>query len=520
MTHIPLAPGGAVADLQAGWEAVTDVRPFAEAERQSNLIEHGFSPLWRGVVRLLSSLPIIGNTNPVKQAAADITFSDTARAERFEAFVGALRSQYSAEITDEVVALTALSPANYLSLSKMREARDVALMRECLTHNQQFTNRIEVKVWNWENMRRVGHVALLMRHELTDGGDTKLTGPDAETYASWWPGGDFDASPDEGQVSGLEAKISDRLEFDIQTQRGFAGSYTSDMYSEMSQRAREGLESGRFAPLPGQVPINIYQGGEDEAPNVSWGKEPDASIAMPMAGYNERPHPGGTGTDANGVVVPTLTTFGLSVDAIKTYWETEAIGNDAAQFKLVSTDRNCSGMAARLLKAGGAHAFLPVPEAVLFLDPNTMRRYTTDLMTEVTALNAKADTVDASFGRLFTEDEGADESGVTPSYSVRLARAQEAIASLPRATQASMQALNNALNECKTEAGDYEGMMRQMKAMVGGLHNHVNGPFGSDINKALRSAYELYSAIRGAAHEAGYLREASDSDIPSDFFDN
>ena len=80
--------------------------------------------------------------------------------------------------------------------------------------------------------------------------------------------------------------------------------------------------------------------------------------------------------------------------------------------------------------------------------------------------------------------------------------------------------LGNALNECKTEAGDYEGMMRQMKAMVGGLHNHVNGPFGSDINKALRSAYELYSAIRGAAHEAGYLREASDSDIPSDFFDN
>ncbi|KKB62254.1 hypothetical protein WM40_18265 [Robbsia andropogonis] len=504
-------PGTTVADLKADWGAVTDVRPFAEAERKSNLIEHGFSPLWRGVVRVLSNLPIIGNTDAVKQAAADITFSDTARAERFDAFVGALRSQYGEAVSHEAIALTSLSPANYLSLSKMREVRDVAQMRESLTHNQQFSNRVEVKVWPWENMSRVGHVALMLRHEKTEGGEITRADGEAETYASWWPGAEEEREGEQVKEGELQEKITSLTRA---PRLGVPTTFRENKILELSARAQRGLMSGKFQPKEGQVLLPAEKGEE-----AQWGMEPEFSIAMPMAGYNERPVAVGTG-EKEQTTAPALTTFGLNGPQIKNYWEKDVLGDESAQFALVSADSNCSGMAARLLKAGGAGAFVPVPTAQIFLDPNTMHRYSVELMREVTALNAKADAVDRAIGAL-PKTVGQEGAAAAPiSQAERVTLAQAAIAALHPSARASMQTLSNVLNACQTEAADYEGMMQQMKALVGGLHDHVNGPFGSDINKALRAAYELYDTIRGAAHKASYLHDTMESDIASDFFDD
>ncbi|KKB62252.1 hypothetical protein WM40_18255 [Robbsia andropogonis] len=493
MTNDSLSQGGLLTDFQSDATTVTDIRPFAEAERRSNLVEYGVSPFWRGMVRILSNLPIIGNTNVVKQAAADITFSDTTRAERFEAFVGALRSQYGAEITDKVVAITALSPTNYLSLSKMREARDVAAMRQGVTHNQRFQNRVEVKVWNWENMNRVGHVSLLLRHPIANHGRTVLKGDKAETYASWWPGNELPTSTDNSLVDNVVDKIVHRLAF-TGTALGRTSDYANDVYAEMSERTREGLEEGRLQPLPGQVPMN-YIDDSTNLPTTTWGMEPNASIAMPMAGYNEKPYVDAAGKEENYMEF-TWTPFGLDGGAIKTYWETEIKGNKSAQFKIFSTDWNCSGVSARLLKAGGAEAFLPVPETTLLMDPNTMRRYATDLMTEVTALNAKSEAIDAMFSKLFVLEMEADENGAPPTFSVRFKRVQDAIALLPPATKATMQTLSDAVAACDPVAHDHAGMMRQLKGLVNGLHPHIKGPFGTHINLVLVSACHLLNAIR------------------------
>jgi len=162
-------------------------------------------------------------------------------------------------------------------------------------------------------------------------------------------------------------------------------------------------------------------------------------------------------------------------------------------------------MAARLLKAGGAEAFVPIPATWIYVDADTMQRYSLDLIREVTALNVKADAVDQTIQTFASPGRPMSKLEATNPHATRVAFAQDAIARLPAATRESMRTLRTALEACKTPPNDYESAMRQMKALVGGLHEHVNGPFGSAINVALGAAYTLYSEIRDAAHEDSEL---------------
>ncbi|MCP1120566.1 hypothetical protein [Robbsia andropogonis] len=106
MAEMSVSPDGIAIGVDAHWDlrGITDIGKLAESARRTDLIEQGFSPLWRSAVAILSTLPLIGGSEHVKQAAADIAFSDTARAAHFDAFVDALQSQYGEAVTNEAIA--------------------------------------------------------------------------------------------------------------------------------------------------------------------------------------------------------------------------------------------------------------------------------------------------------------------------------------------------------------------------------------------------------------------------------
>jgi hypothetical protein len=476
----------------------TDLRGVKKGIDDARLMARGFSPLWRGAVRVVAAIPWLGKTATAQNAVNAIRRSDGLRAEQFETFTAGLEAQYGKETVDKMLDMTRLTPSKYLSTSTMQEARALAENVYLIGQNENLTNRMEMHVWDYSNFSKCGHIAVAIHLGDADAKPLSSNAVQPGRYISFWPGARLDPSmPQNGSWIGRMANTLFGIQEGLVFPPAPLMNYDADQRAMLGPSAQAKLSRPDAKPRPKQGRVGN-----------AWGERADAHISVPFAGENFVANKSKPGVPPQA----SKTTFGLNPHGMETFWN--AVRRDeATSFQMLSKTRNCSGMAARALNAGGADALLPQPDARLFLDPAAMQGYTNALMKEVAALNVKADLLDRTIGQMLSAKDSSEQAasvdgasgrvspeGAAMPHAMRLIRARQAVLALSPQEHAAMRPLRKALDACESAPRTFDDRLRQMKVLVTGLHTVANAPLNNDTNRLLREAYHLYNAIRVDAH--------------------
>jgi len=237
----------------------------------------------------------------------------------------------------------------------------------------------ECTVLIWNNhagvtaLQHPGHAAVLLRRgveagpwrmrKATEAGAVEYTfqprydAADAR-YVSFWPG--FDTAKS-GASSGR-----------------FLPHHLQDYYYELGDRASARLATvgepgSTVAPRAGQVVIgNEPVAGTPPSNRDVWGQEPNARVAL--AGLS----PARQGE------------LGLAMNEVVAWTRAFAISPDYS-YSMVTTSRNCSGVAVRALVAGGADAFAALggnpSKGRLYFTPNDAETCVTGVRTGIQLVN-------------------------------------------------------------------------------------------------------------------------------------
>ncbi len=260
--------------------------------------------------------------------------------------------------------------------------------------------KVTVCVWPYGGLSHFGHVGIKLKSAAV---------PGDKCYISWWPGAYAD-SKFNSKVQKVQKVIPKGLPVPYDARAHGGRQYTHDVISEMSDRARAGLEAGTFTPKTGQVEIDLgfamgrqlmtdgfpvreeyvldSTGGITGVKYMSWVQKPD-KYEIPCIGQ------------AN-------TAVGLNATAIFRWWKifSEAPTN---WYKLMSRNQNCAGVAALALRAGGAASFAKPPKAFLFMDPNQVRDWVIKVKDRIDKLNTKVNANNAAYTPALTDMSGTME---------------------------------------------------------------------------------------------------------------
>jgi hypothetical protein len=213
-----------------------------------------------------------------------------------------------------------------------------------MTRSRVYDREVTVYVWRFKNLTHFGHAAVKITGVRTRQRD------DAKAYISWWP---------KGGASIFGAGITQGA--------SPTENYKRDMYNETSKRAQRKLQSGAWQMRANQR--IVMQDAEHGNVNV-YGTEADCVVKLPALG-------------ATGV------TYGLDGARMYEWWNVFR-HCPHPHYKLASKHRNCAGVAALALLAGGADAFVEPPAPGMFMDPNQIERWALLLRARLNILNQVA----------------------------------------------------------------------------------------------------------------------------------
>jgi hypothetical protein len=185
-----------------------------------------------------------------------------------------------------------------------------------------------------------------------------LAVPNGAGYISWWP--------QNGAGKGNKKRALQGQAID---------SFFNDCYSELSARARDGLEAGTLAARTHQRrmtnPVAYLPEHEedDEDDFREWVAMPESTVHLP-----------GLGATNAGVH------FGLlTADMIAWYQRFQ----QANRYQLVSPTNSCAGAATGALLAGGADGFVDTLRGRLYLLPNDVRNWAISIRDAILWLNGR-----------------------------------------------------------------------------------------------------------------------------------
>jgi len=242
---------------------------------------------------------------------------------------------------------------------------------------------VRVYIWPYGGLGHFGHAAVRLKHGSLPGG---------KCYISWWPGGgglDNSYNTKKNKVANpVLGKLDKPMIY--QTLAQDRREYVHDRVGELSERARQGLSDGTFQPKTGQREIDVgFQMGQD----LMQEGVPVRSVYDPVAKtWGEKVWV----QDPVKTAIPALgepnVKVGLDVAKIFTWWQVFS-QVQKNWYRLMSTKRNCAGVAALALRAGGAAKFAKPPTAFFFMEPNHVQDWVNRINTKLAKLNASAKTV-------------------------------------------------------------------------------------------------------------------------------
>jgi hypothetical protein len=243
---------------------------------------------------------------------------------------------------------------------------------------------LRVYIWPYGGLGHFGHAAVRLKHNTLPGG---------KCYISWWPGGGgegnaYDQKKDRGvnKVTGL---VNAPLLYQTRAQQDRTS--FQDRLMELSDRSRQGLVDGTFQPRTGQREIDVgFQLGQDlMTMGVQLRTVADSNA---VGGFQDKVWV----QDPVKTTIPALgdpnVKVGLDVVKIFQWWQVFSIapGN---WYRLMSTKRNCAGVAALALRAGGGARFAKPPRAYFFMEPNHVQDWVDRINKALVKLNSSAKTV-------------------------------------------------------------------------------------------------------------------------------
>jgi hypothetical protein len=211
-----------------------------------------------------------------------------------------------------------------------------------MTRSRVYDREVTVYVWRFRGLTHFGHAAVKITGVRTTRND------DAKAYISWWP------------KSGASIFGAGIVQGGTPTTK-----YKDDMHGETSKRAQRKLQSGAW-----QMRANQRIVGKDEEGKILYGTEADCVVKLPALG-------------ATGV------TYGLDGARMYEWWNVFR-HCPHPHYKLASKHRNCAGVAALALLAGGAADFVEPPAPGMFMDPNQIERWALLLRARLNILNQVA----------------------------------------------------------------------------------------------------------------------------------
>lgn len=239
---------------------------------------------------------------------------------------------------------------------------------------------LRVYIWPYGGLGHFGHAAVRLKHPTLPGG---------KCYISWWPGSNRTATKSDRAVNKVTKVFNGPQIYQTQSQHG--RDYFDDRMMELSDRSRQGLHDGTFQPRTGQREIDIgFQLGQDL---VAEGI-PVQTVADPngTGGFQDRLWV----QDPIKTTIPALgdpnVKVGLDVAKIYEWW---VVFSSAPTnwYRLMSTKRNCAGVAALALRAGGATRFAKPPKAWFFMEPNHVQDWVNRINKALAKINNNANTV-------------------------------------------------------------------------------------------------------------------------------
>jgi hypothetical protein len=242
---------------------------------------------------------------------------------------------------------------------------------------QEFSEEVTVIVWR--NISRLGfiptghfgHAALMLR------GQSRNLGQGEYDYISWWP----------KDGAGKDNAFTE--------QRGQSSStYKEDMIDELSDRAAEALEEGRFQPRGGQTRVQF---GNREF----WGVHADAVNGVPAVR---------AANQLFGLDMKRMWDWFLDYRYNKGNW---------GRYKLASKTQSCSGVAAVALVEGGGEAFAKAPTARIYMEPRQVDEYGAALRKAIVDFNRRVMAFEGPALQLLNREANVGlHGGVTGFYSL------------------------------------------------------------------------------------------------------
>jgi hypothetical protein len=231
---------------------------------------------------------------------------------------------------------------------------------------------VGVLIWenNWGTgaIRHPGHAALKIQNL-----------PAQDRYISWWP-----AAAQPGTKSGP-----------FNARPATPHTIQQDFRAELGQRARQGLQTGRYIAQEHQhneefldpqnylMESNEIVTDEQGVQRFEWVRRPDLVIWLDTA-------QSASGTQGE--------KFGLNVQNMIDWWElykTTKLQNNVHQYRFISKRFNCASIAIAALLAGGAGIFVKPPKPWIYYSPNDIRDYVRLLDTKLQRVNREAATINA-----------------------------------------------------------------------------------------------------------------------------
>ena len=197
----------------------------------------------------------------------------------------------------------------------------------------------------------------------------------------------------------------------------------------------------------------------------------------------------------------TFALFGLDEHGIQTYWTDiqNKMKKKEIGYTLVSTTNNCSGMAAGVLAAGGAGAFIPFKSSILVETPNDIHSYALAVQCRVDSLNQQSTQIQKFYKReqknpalnFINGQPTADASIATLRESIN-----QAINAMSFAEKKRFYALENAVRHIPEQGTGQKELTKSCIELVETLSNLLEKPLPSPQNKAVSRALFSAAAMR------------------------
>lgn len=238
-----------------------------------------------------------------------------------------------------------------------------------------------------------------------------------------------------------------------------------DYYRELGDRAGARLATvsqagSTVAPRPGQVVIGTVGDSNDV-----WGQEPNALVALP------------------GLSPVRPCELGLAMNEIVA-WKYRFADSPDCTYKLVFTDRNCSGVAVRALVAGGADHFAALggnpSKGTLFFTPNNAATYVNSVRRGIILVGHMLTRI-RGYCLVLPPPDGADLLSVDEFKGRSSAMGQDRSRRL-RAIDAAL-----AKYHALTWDADYPEKMGEFVTVIENAHDQIRASHGSSQAAALRA---------------------------------